>query len=102
MLAILLCRDNRSAALCPWRPSQLVAIAALVTRTASGLELRPLTPAWFIPCIGASGEPAGSTAPDGAAAWQSRSIRLTAEEAPDQSATAVYQDVWFSSQPTPQ
>ena len=86
----------------PWRPSPKVGMAALVTRTGSGFELRPLMPAWFIACVGASEEPAGSMPPDGAAAWQSRSIRLTAEQAPDHSATAVYQDVWFSSEPPPQ
>jgi protein-L-isoaspartate(D-aspartate) O-methyltransferase len=86
----------------PWRPSQKVGIAALVTRTGSGFELKPLMPAWFIPCVGASEEPAGSMPPDGALAWRSRSIWLTTEQAPDRSATAVYQDVWFSSEPPPQ
>jgi protein-L-isoaspartate(D-aspartate) O-methyltransferase len=83
----------------PWRPSQKVAVAALVTRTSLGLELKPLMPAWFIPCIGVSEEPAGSTPPDAGSAWRSRSIRLTAEQAPDHSATAVYPNVWFSSEP---
>jgi protein-L-isoaspartate(D-aspartate) O-methyltransferase len=55
-------------------------------------------PAWFIPCVGASEQPAGSTPPDRNLAWRSRSIRLTAEQAPDQTATAVYQDIWFSSE----
>jgi len=81
----------------PWRPSKNIAMAALVTRSASGFDLKALMPAWFIPCVGAAEEPAGSPAPDRDLAWRSRSIRLTAEQAPDQTATAVYQDVWFSS-----
>lgn len=83
----------------PWRPSRAVGIAALVTRTAAGYELKPLMPAWFIPCVGASDAAPSSTPPDPDAAWRSRSIRLTAEQAPDQTATAIYQDIWFSSDP---
>jgi protein-L-isoaspartate(D-aspartate) O-methyltransferase len=85
----------------PWRPSNTVGIAALVTRTASGFELRPLMQAWFIPCVGAS-EAAPNSAPiDPIAAWRSRSIRMTAKQAPDQTATAVYQDIWFSADALP-
>ena len=82
----------------PWRPSKAVGIAVLITRMASGLDLKPLMPAWFIPCIGASEEPAASTPPEARLAWLSRSIRLTAEQAPDHTATAVYRHVWFSSE----
>jgi hypothetical protein len=39
--------------------------------------------------------------PDRNAAWRSRSLRLTAEQAPDQTATAVYKDIWFSSDALP-
>jgi protein-L-isoaspartate(D-aspartate) O-methyltransferase len=73
-------------------------MAALVTRSELGFDLKPLMPAWFMPCVGASEEPPGSTPPDLVLAWRSRSIRLTTEEAPDQTATAVYQDIWFSSE----
>jgi protein-L-isoaspartate(D-aspartate) O-methyltransferase len=81
----------------PWRPSQTVALAALVTRAAAGFNLKPLMPAWFIPCVGASEAPVGSTPPNRDQAWRSRSIRLTSQQAPDDTATAVYQDIWFSS-----
>jgi protein-L-isoaspartate(D-aspartate) O-methyltransferase len=85
----------------PWRPSNDVGLAALVTRKELGFELKPLTQAWFIPCVGASEEAARASPPDRNAAWRSRSIRLTAEQAPDQTATAVYQDIWFSSDALP-
>jgi protein-L-isoaspartate(D-aspartate) O-methyltransferase len=81
----------------PWRPSKEVGIAALVTRSAFGFELIPLMPSWFIPCVGVSEADAGSAPPTSNAAWRSRSIRLAAEQAPDQTATAVYRDIWFSS-----
>jgi protein-L-isoaspartate(D-aspartate) O-methyltransferase len=95
----------------PWRPSQEVALAALVTRTARGFELKPLMQAWFIPCVGAS-MPASDKifigrsiksvlTPDYSGAWRSRSIHLSRERAPDDSATAIYEQVWFSSAPVP-
>jgi protein-L-isoaspartate(D-aspartate) O-methyltransferase len=81
----------------PWRPSQTIALAALVTHSAAGFDVKPLMPAWFIPCIGASEPPEGSTPPDSNQAWRSRSIRLMSEQTPDETATAVYPDLWFSS-----
>ena len=81
----------------PWRPSQTVALAALVTCSVAGFDLKPLMPAWFIPCISASDPPEGSTPPDRNQAWRSRSIRLMSRQAPDETATAVYPDLWFSS-----
>jgi protein-L-isoaspartate(D-aspartate) O-methyltransferase len=82
----------------PWRPSKAVGIATLVTARASGLEVKPLMPAWFIPCVGASQTVPDSTPVSSHAAWQSRSLHLTAQRAPDATATAVYPDLWFSSQ----
>ena len=82
----------------PWRPSKAVGIATLVTARASGLEVKPLMPAWFIPCVGASQTVPDSTPVSSHAAWQSRSLHLTAQRAPDATATAVYPDLWFSSE----
>jgi protein-L-isoaspartate(D-aspartate) O-methyltransferase len=83
----------------PWRPSQEVALAVLVTRGARGLELNPLMPAWFIPCVGASMAECSALTPDYSSAWRSRSIHLSRDRAPDETATAIYKDVWFSSAP---
>ena len=85
----------------PWRPSQAVGLAALVTRVASGFELKPLMPAWFIPCIGASMAASGALTPDHNSAWRSRSIHLSRDRAPDESATAIHENVWFSAMPIP-
>jgi protein-L-isoaspartate(D-aspartate) O-methyltransferase len=81
----------------PWRPSKAVGIAVLVTARSSGFEVKPLMPAWFISCIGASETPEESTAVNGNAAWRSRSLHLTTQRAPDDTATAVYRDLWLSS-----
>ncbi|HXE85334.1 MAG TPA: SAM-dependent methyltransferase [Hyphomicrobiaceae bacterium] len=83
----------------PWRPSKSVGIAVLVTAKPSGFEVKPLMPAWFIPCVGATEAMPGAAPTDGGAAWRSRSLRLTAQQAPDATATAVYPDAWFSSEP---
>jgi protein-L-isoaspartate(D-aspartate) O-methyltransferase len=80
----------------PWRPTPQTALAALVTRTASGFEFKPLMPAWFIPCLGASERSATDILPDTTGAWRTRSVHLKRDRAPDESATAIYEDVWFS------
>lgn len=83
----------------PWRPSAQVGVAGLVTRRESGFAFKPVMPAYFIPCVGASpGRPEDKT-PDFAEAWQSASLHITADEVPDDSATAIYADVWFSRTP---
>jgi protein-L-isoaspartate(D-aspartate) O-methyltransferase len=85
----------------PWRPSKAVGIAVLVTAKAAGFDLKPLMPAWFIPCVGAAEISVDVPPIEAGAAWRSRSLRLTAERSPDATATAVYPDVWFSSEPLP-
>jgi protein-L-isoaspartate(D-aspartate) O-methyltransferase len=82
----------------PWRPSDDVALTLLVTRRRAGLDVEPLMPSWFIPCVGASSR-AGAKAklPGQEEAQRTRSIHILAEEPPDETATAIIGDVWFSS-----
>jgi len=80
----------------PWRPTPQTALAALVTHTESGFEFKPLMPAWFIPCLGASETSATDRLPNTTGAWETRSVHLKRDRAPDESATAIYEDVWFS------
>jgi protein-L-isoaspartate(D-aspartate) O-methyltransferase len=84
----------------PWRPSEEVALSVLVTRRKAGFALEPLMPSWFIPCIGAG--QAGDRAkklPDPEEARGTRSIWLTEDKQPDETATAIIGNVWFSSKP---
>jgi protein-L-isoaspartate(D-aspartate) O-methyltransferase len=81
----------------PWRPSESVALTLLVTRFAQGFEVKPLMPVWFIPCVGASDTSGCSRAPDLEEARNVRSVWLSAERMPDDSAVAVFPDIWFSS-----
>jgi protein-L-isoaspartate(D-aspartate) O-methyltransferase len=82
----------------PWRPSQSVGLAVVVTRTEQGFACDPFMRSWFIPCVGASRAAATAKIPDGQKAARSRSIWLTSDRTPDGTATAIIGDVWFSSQ----
>lgn len=83
----------------PWRPTAEVGLALLVTRRLSGFDVVVFSPAWFIPCIGASDQEIALQAPSREAAAATRSLWLSSERAPDDTATAIYRDFWFSSAP---
>lgn len=82
----------------PWRPTQSVGLAAMVTRTELGFACAPFMRSWFIPCVGASAASSAAKIPDRDQAARSRSIWLTSDRPPDGTATAIIGDVWFSSQ----
>ena len=82
----------------PWRPVQRIGLAVMATRHASRYAMRIVSTAWFIPCVGASDERITLKRPSPRAARKSRSIVLAEESAPDASATAIYPDLWFSSE----
>ncbi len=81
----------------PWRPAEMIGLATLITHMQGGFAVTPVMPSWFIPCVGASEAVPGAPVPNYEAAWRVKSIRLVAQEPPDDSACAVYEDVWFSS-----
>jgi protein-L-isoaspartate(D-aspartate) O-methyltransferase len=81
----------------PWRPSEEVALTLLVKAANGGLGVKPLMPSWFIPCVGASEEISPLRVPESLVEARSiRSIWRTTDRAPDDSAVAIYPDVWFS------
>jgi protein-L-isoaspartate(D-aspartate) O-methyltransferase len=82
----------------PWRPAERVGLAVMATHTDEGFACDPFMRSWFIPCIGASLAGPATKIPDRDKAARSRSIWLTADKAPDRTATAIIGDVWFSSQ----
>jgi protein-L-isoaspartate(D-aspartate) O-methyltransferase len=81
----------------PWRPTREVGLAIVVTRLDAGFAVKPLTPAWFIPCVGASDADDCVKAPNAAEAFAARSIWPIADRAPDETAAAIYKRIWFSS-----
>jgi protein-L-isoaspartate(D-aspartate) O-methyltransferase len=85
----------------PWRPSEAIGLTLLVRRFQSGFSARPLMGAWFIPCIGASSMDDCRKTPDRHEAHMVASAWLTAEREPDDTAVAIYRDIWFSSASLP-
>ncbi|MBX4909628.1 SAM-dependent methyltransferase [Rhizobium bangladeshense] len=81
----------------PWRPNEDVAVTMLITRGQSEFSAQPLMPAWFIPCIGASDPRQSLRVPDRTGARTIRSAWLTRDRKPDESAVAIFRDVWFSN-----
>lgn len=81
----------------PWQANRKTGIAMMITRTDAGFTARPLTSAWFIPCVGASDAAQCAKVPSSAEAWGVRSVWLTRDRTPDETAVAVYQDLWFSN-----
>jgi len=81
----------------PWRPSEAIGLTMLIRRFSNGYSARPLMPSWFIPCIGASSMRDCSKVPDRREAHIVASIWPRTEREPDETAVAIYRDLWFSS-----
>lgn len=82
----------------PWRPSEAVGVAMLITRTDAGFIAKPLMPSWFIPCVGGEGALDDVIRDPGHDdAWSIQSVWLTSDRAPDETCVAEYRDLWFSS-----
>jgi protein-L-isoaspartate(D-aspartate) O-methyltransferase len=86
----------------PWRPSQEVALAVVTSRRKAGFSVKPLMNAYFIPCVGASETDQCTKIPDANEARSMRSVWLTSDRAPDETAIAIYKHVWFSSAEIPE
>lgn len=85
----------------PWRPAEDIGLAVVVHRSERGFAAKPLMPSWFIPCVGASDRGTCVKPPTAQGARAARSVWLTADKAPDDTAVAVYAEVWFSSASIP-
>ncbi|MFC2249008.1 protein-L-isoaspartate O-methyltransferase [Labrys portucalensis] len=82
----------------PWRPREEIGLALRVEATAAGFAVKALMPSWFIPCTGASREIRTIRQPRSSReASAVRSLWPLAQKAPDESAIAIYPDLWFSS-----
>ena len=81
----------------PWRPTDRIGLAVLVTRSTQGFACEAFMRSWFIPCVGAAEAGDATLLPTRETAAKIRSLRLTGETPPDDSAVAIFEDVWFSS-----
>ena len=83
----------------PWFAARDTTIALAIRRAERGYGVEPLMPVRFIPCVGVAESSPGDKLPDCHSAWRTRALHLAAELPPDESAIAIYREVWFSSQP---
>jgi len=81
----------------PWRPSETIGLALLIRRADEGYRAQPLMGSWFIPCVGASSLGDCRRTPDRHEAHLVASVWPTEEREPDETAVAIYRDLWFSS-----
>jgi protein-L-isoaspartate(D-aspartate) O-methyltransferase len=81
----------------PWQPHKGWGPAVLVTRQAKGFGARPLMNVGFISCSGANKTLSRKELPTEADTASIRSIWMLSDRAPDGSAVAVYDYVWFST-----
>jgi protein-L-isoaspartate(D-aspartate) O-methyltransferase len=81
----------------PWAPASDVGVAVIVTKRSDALEMKPLMYSRFIPCTGASHHDISEFTPNPTSAWQVRSIHLKTLRQPDESAVAIYEDIWMSN-----
>jgi protein-L-isoaspartate(D-aspartate) O-methyltransferase len=79
----------------PWQPRRPGGVALLVTREPGGFSAKPTMAVGFIPCVGAEPRPAREE-PTAEAVERTRSVWLEEQRPPDETATAVYEGVWFS------
>lgn len=83
----------------PWTPACNGAITTILTRRDHGFAVTPLSPVSFIPCTGAFGLSHCVKTPSYVDALATRSAWLIAERPPDNTAIAIYRNVWFSWEP---
>lgn len=80
----------------PWQPSAPGGTTLLVRRVPRGFAAKATLSVGFVACEGAA-TPERTTRPSADAVDRTRSVWLTAERAPDETATAAYDEVWFSA-----
>jgi protein-L-isoaspartate(D-aspartate) O-methyltransferase len=81
----------------PWQPLSSWGQTILVTRRPDGFRAVPLMAVGFIRCSGESTKVPSSGAPSQSGIAATRSVWLMSDRLPDGSATATYEDLWFSS-----
>jgi protein-L-isoaspartate(D-aspartate) O-methyltransferase len=82
----------------PWQPHRGWGPALLVTRRAGAFSARSLMNVGFISCSGVDEKKAPSRLVTEADLAAVRSVWIKSERPPDESAIAVYDHVWFSSE----
>ncbi len=82
----------------PWRPAETVGLGLMISNTDKGYTVKILGPNYFIPCVGCDISHNPQLLPGPISARKIRSLWLSSEKQPDETAIAIYDDIWFSSQ----
>lgn len=82
----------------PWQPYKGWGPAMLVRRRRYGYSASQLMNVGFITCSGETTRKAPGHDPSEAEIARTRSVWLTSDRRPDETATAVYDEVWFSTE----
>jgi protein-L-isoaspartate(D-aspartate) O-methyltransferase len=85
----------------PWCPARDTGLALLVTARESGFDVDTQMPVAFIPCRGTESSAQCSPELDLDRLKEVRSIHRIADRRPDETAVAVYGDLWFSTDSVP-
>ncbi len=80
-----------------WQPTGRDGLTVLIKRLSKGFSVEFLTRSWFISCVGASDVSDAILLPTWQEAQTIRSAWLTSDRHPDETAVAIFPDVWFSS-----
>lgn len=83
----------------PWHLGKSGSLAVIVRRETIAFSVRPLMPSWFIPCVGASDDVESRKVPSLQEAYAAKSLWLATTREPDQTAVAIYRDIWVSNAP---
>jgi len=82
----------------PWQPESSAGMALLVQRAPGGFRAEPFMNVSFVGCIGAdTADARPKPIVPGHHVGDTRSLWLCADKPPDETATAVYGALWFSS-----
>ncbi|NNM71875.1 protein-L-isoaspartate O-methyltransferase family protein [Enterovirga aerilata] len=95
--AWLRCLEPGGRLVMPWQPSPFEGRTLLVRRQPGGLAVRTHGSVAFVGCIGAEARDVRARGKPAQPLVETRSVWLAAEHPPDDTATALYGEVWFSS-----
>ena len=95
--AWLRCLEKGGRLIMPWQPSPVEGRTLVVRRRPGGFAVRLHGSVAFVGCIGADARDIWARGVPARPLVDTRSVWLASEHAPDSTATAIYNGLWFSS-----
>ncbi|MCF6321396.1 MAG: SAM-dependent methyltransferase [Rhizobiaceae bacterium] len=81
----------------PWSPGLNGGPTIVMKKAAGGFHIKALAQVWFIPCIGASEKQTSARLVQNGSLQSVRSAYFISERQPDDTALAIFDELWFSS-----